>query len=126
MNIFNLIIGVFVLARLIGKFLEGYGSNASPMPNPSNNTRRITKSILYNYSNELTIHASLLSYYTKMLNLNNEPEINFDVVNNHYYSIFEEIEDARDLGHRINIDFQELISAREYMCDMCRYYGNRN
>ena len=61
-----------------------------------------------------------------MLNLNNKPEINFDVVNNHYYSIFEEIEDARDLGHRINIDFQELISAREYMCDMCRYYGNRN
>jgi hypothetical protein len=126
MNIFNLIIGVFVLARLIGKFLEGYGSNASPMPNQSNNTRRITKPILYNYSNELTINASLLSYYTKMLNLNNEPEINFDVVNNHYYSIFEEIEDARDLGHRINIDFQELISAREYMCDMCRYYGNRN
>jgi hypothetical protein len=32
MNIFNLIIGVFLLARLIGKFLEGYGSNASPMP----------------------------------------------------------------------------------------------
>jgi hypothetical protein len=126
MNIFNLIIGVFVLARLIGKFLEGYGSNTSPMPNQSNNTRRITKPILYNYSNELTINASLLSYYTKMLNLNNEPEINFDVVNNHYYSIFEEIEDARDLGHRINIDFQELISAREYMCDMCRYYGNRN
>jgi len=126
MNIFNLIIGVFVLARLIGKFLEGYGSNASPMPTQSNNTRRITKPILYNYSNELTINASLLSYYTKMLNLNNEPEINFDVVNNHYYSIFEEIEDARDLGHRINIDFQELISAREYMCDMCRYYGNRN
>ena len=126
MNIFNLIIGVFVLARLIGKFLEGYGSNTSPMPNQSNNTRRITKPILYNYSNELTINASLLSYYTKMLNLNNEPEINFDVVNNHYYSIFEEIEDARDLGHRINIDFEELISAREYMCDMCRYYGNRN
>ena len=126
MNIFNLIIGVFVLAKLIGKFLEGYGSNSSPMPNQSNNTRRITKPILYNYSNELTIHASLSSYYTKMLNLNNEPEINFDVVNNHYYSIFEEIEDARDLGHRINIDFQELISAREYMCDMCRYYGNRN
>jgi hypothetical protein len=126
MNIFNLIIGVFVLAKLIGKFLEGYGSNSSPMPNQSNNTRRITKPILYNYSNELTINASLLSYYTKMLNLNNEPEINFDVVNNHYYSIFEEIEDARDLGHRINIDFQELISAREYMCDMCRYYGNRN
>ena len=126
MNIFNLILGVFLLAKLIGKFLEGYGSNSSPMPNQSNNTRRITKSILYNYSNELTIHASLLSYYTKMLNLNNEPEINFDVVNNHYYSIFEEIEDARDLGHRINIDFQELISAREYMCDMCRYYGNRN
>jgi hypothetical protein len=126
MNIFNLIIGVFLLARLIGKFLEGYGSNASPMPNQSNNTRRITKPILYNYSNELTINASLLSYYTKMLNLNNEPEINFDLVNNHYYSIFEEIEDARDLGHRINIDFQELISAREYMCDMCRYYGNKN
>jgi len=126
MNIFNLIIGVFVLARLIGKFLEGYGSNASPMSNQSNNTLRITKPILYNYSNELTINASLLSYYTKMLNLNNEPEINFDVVNNHYYSIFEEIEDARDLGHRINIDFEELISAREYMCDMCRYYGNRN
>jgi len=126
MNIFNLIIGVFVLAKLIGKFLEGYGSNSSPMPNQSNNTRRITKPILYNYSNELTINASLVSYYTKMLNLNNEPEINFDVVNNHYYSIFEEIEDARDLGHRINIDFQELISAREYMCDMCRYYGNRN
>ena len=126
MNIFNLIIGVFVLARLIGKFLEGYGSNASPMPNPSNNTRRITKPILYNYSNERTIHASLLSYYTKMLNLNNEPEINFDIVNNHYYSKFEEIEDVRDLGHRINIDFQELISAREYLCDMCRYYGNRN
>jgi hypothetical protein len=126
MNIFNLIIGVFVLAKLIGKFLEGYGSNSSSMPNQSNNTRRITKPILYNYSNELTINASLLSYYTKMLNLNNEPEINFDVVNNHYYSIFEEIEDARDLGHRINIDFQELISAREYMCDMCRYYGNRN
>ena len=126
MNIFNLIIGVFVLARLIGKFLKGYGSNASPMPNQSNNTRRITKPILYNYSNERTIHASLLSYYTKMLNLNNEPEINFDIVNNHYYSKFEEIEDVRDLGHRINIDFQELISAREYMCDMCRYYGNRN
>ena len=49
MNIFNLIIGVFVLARLIGKFLEGYESNASPMSNQSNNTHRIAKPILYNF-----------------------------------------------------------------------------
>jgi len=84
MNIFNLIIGVFILARLVGKFIDGYGDKETQMPITPNFNQRRRRLILYNYSNEHKIHASLLVYYTKMLNLNNESEINLDVVNNHY------------------------------------------
>ena len=125
MNVFNVILGVFVLAKLVNKFVDGYSSKNSSNILPIHYQRRI-QPILYNYSNGNTINLSLIVYYKKLLNLIDEPEINLEIVDMHYYSIFDEIEHARDLGLRTNVDFQELISAREYMCDMCRYFGNRN
>jgi len=125
MNVFNVILGVFVLAKLINKFIDGYSLKNSSNILPNHYQRRI-QPVLYNYSNGNTINLSLLVYYKKLLNLIDEPEINLEIVDMHYYSIFDEIEYARDLGLRTNVDFQELIAAREYMCDMCRYYGNRN
>ena len=125
MNVFNVILGVFVLAKLINKFIDGYSLKNSSNILPNHYQRRI-QPVLYNYSNGNTINLSLLVYYKKLLNLIDEPEINVEIVDMHYYSIFDEIEHARDLGLRTNIDFQELIAAREYMCDMCRYFGNRN
>jgi hypothetical protein len=125
MNVFNVILGVFVLAKLINKFIDGYSLKNSSNILPNHYQRRI-QPVLYNYSNGNTINLSLLVYYKKLLNLIDEPEINLEIVDIHYYSIFDEIEHARDLGLRTNVDFQELIAAREYMCDMCRYYGNRN
>jgi hypothetical protein len=125
MKVFNVILGVFVLAKLINKFIDGYSLKNSSNILPNHYQRRI-QPVLYNYSNGNTINLSLLVYYKKLLNLIDEPEINLEIVDMRYYSIFDEIEHARDLGLRTNIDFQELIAAREYMCDMCRYYGNRN
>jgi hypothetical protein len=125
MNVFNVILGVFVLAKLINKFIDGYSLKNSSNILPNHYQRRI-QPVLYNYSNGNTINLSLLVYYKKLLNLIDEPEINLEIIDMHYYSIFDEIEHARDLGLRTNVDFQELIAAREYMCDMCRYYGNRN
>ena len=125
MNVFNVILGVFVLAKLVNKFVDGYSSKNSSNILPNDYQRR-NQLVLYNYSNGNTINLSLLVYYKKLLNLIDEPEINLEIVDMHYYSIFDEIEHARDLGLRTNVDFQELIAAREYMCDMCRYYGNRN
>ena len=125
MNVFNVILGVFVLAKLVNKFADGYSSKNSSNILPNYYQRRI-QPVLYNYSNGNTINLSLLIYYKKLLNLTDEPEINLEIVDMHYYSIFDEIEHARDLGLRTNVDFQELIAAREYMCDMCRYFGNRN
>ena len=125
MNVFNVILGVFVLAKLVNKFVDGYSSKNTTNILTNHNHRRI-QPVLYNYSNGNTINLSLLVYYKKLLNLIDEPEINLEIVDIHYYSIFDEIEHARDLGLRTNVDFQELIAAREYMCDMCRYFGNRN
>lgn len=125
MNVFNVILGVFVLVKLVNKFVDGYSSKNTTNILTNHNQRRI-QPVLYNYSNGNTINLSLLVYYKKLLNLIDEPEINLEIVDIHYYSIFDEIEHARDLGLRTNVDFQELIAAREYMCDMCRYFGNRN
>ena len=125
MNVFNVILGVFVLVKLVNKFVDGYSTKSSTNILPNHYQRR-NQPVLYNYSNGNTINHSLLAYYKKLLNLIDEPEINLEIVDMHYYSIFDEIEHARDLGLRTNVDFQELIAAREYMCDMCRYFGNRN
>ena len=125
MNVFNVILGVFVLAKLVNKFVDGYCSKNSTIILPNHYQRRI-QPVFYNYSNGNTINLPLLVYYKQLLNLIEEPEINLEIIDMHYYNIFDEIEQARDLGLRTNIDFQELIAAREYMCDMCRYFGNRN
>jgi hypothetical protein len=61
-----------------------------------------------------------------MLKLNQEREINIDVIDNNYYEIVQEMEHARDLGIRVDQNIHDLIAAREYMTDMCRYFGNRN
>ena len=61
-----------------------------------------------------------------MLHLNQEPEINIDVIDSHYYQIVEEMEHSRDLGLRVNQNIHDIIAARQYMTDMCRYFGNRN
>jgi hypothetical protein len=126
MNPFTAIVGVFVLVRLFNKFMEGYSDTPSPI-----NTMPVNNSVkhvlpVYNYANSSPISDSLLHYYSSMLNLNQEPEINIDIIESHYYQILEEMEHTRDLGLRVNQNIHDLIAAREYMTDMCRYFGNRN
>jgi hypothetical protein len=124
MNPFTVIVGVFVLVRLFNKFMDGYSSKDNSEDNIQIN--RVTKSPLFNYSNENLVDDSLLSYYTNMLNLSHEPEVNLEILDNHYFRIVQQMENDRDLGLRVNIDVHELVTAYAYMTDMCRYFGNRN
>ena len=124
MNPFTAIVGVFLLVRLFNKFMDGYSSKVNSDVNIQIN--RVTKSPLFNYSNENLVDDSLLSYYTNMLNLSHEPEVNLEILDNHYYRIIQQMENDRDLGLRVNIDVHELVTAYAYMTDMCRYFGNRN
>lgn len=124
MNPFTAIVGVFLLVRLFNKFMDGYSSKVNSDDNIQIN--RVTKSPLFNYSNENLVDDSLLSYYTNMLNLSHEPEVNLEILDNHYYRIIQQMENDRDLGLRVNIDVHELVTAYAYMTDMCRYFGNRN
>ncbi len=124
MKAFTSILGVFVLVRLFSKFMDGYGTKDDSEDTIQLN--RVAKSPLFNYSNENLVDTSLLSYYSNMLNLNQEPEVNLEVLDNHYYRIVQQMENDRDLGLRVNIDVHELVTAYAYMTDMCRYFGNRN
>jgi hypothetical protein len=124
MNPFAAIVGVFVLVRLFNKFMDGYSSKDNSEDIIQIN--RLRKSPLFNYSNENLVDDSLLSYYTNMLNLSHEPEVNLEVLDNHYYRIVQQMENDRELGLRVNIDVRELVTAYAYMTDMCRYFGNRN
>ena len=124
MNPFTAIVGVFLLVRLFNKFMDGYSSKVNSDDNIQIN--RVTKSPLFNYSNENLVDDSLLSYYTNMLNLSHEPEVNLEILDNHYFRIVQQMENDRDLGLRVNIDVHELVTAYAYMTDMCRYFGNRN
>ncbi len=124
MNPFTAIVGVFLFVRLFNKFMDGYSSKFNSDDNIQIN--RVTKFPLFNYSNENLVDDSLLSYYTNMLNLSHEPEVNLEILDNHYYRIVQQMENDRDLGLRVKIDVHELVTAYAYMTDMCRYFGNRN
>jgi hypothetical protein len=104
--------------------MDGYGTVEESEDNIELN--RVAKSPLFNYSNENLVNASLLSYYSNMLNFNHETEVNIEVLDNHYYRIVQQMENDRELGLRVNIDVRELVTAYAYMTDMCRYFGNRN
>jgi hypothetical protein len=124
MNPFTAIVGVFVLVRLFNKFMDGYSSKDNSEDIIQIN--RLRKSPLFNYSNENLVDDSLLSYYTNMLNLSHEQEVNLEILDNHYHRIVQQMENDRELGLRVNIDVRELVTAYAYMTDMCRYFGNRN
>jgi hypothetical protein len=68
MSPFTAILGVVVLVRLFNKFMDGYGTKDDSEDNIQLN--RVAKPPLFNYSNENLVDASLLSYYSNMLNLN--------------------------------------------------------
>ena len=124
MNAFTVILGVVVLVKLFNKFMDGYSTKDDSEDTIQLN--RVAQPPLFNYSNENIVNTSLLTYYSNMLNLNHEPEVNIEVLDNHYYRIVQQMEIDRDLGLGVNIDVHELISAHAYMTDMCRYFGNRN
>lgn len=126
MNPFTIILGVFLLVRMFNKFMEGYADTQSPIKTITVNNSVRHALPVYNYANSSRINDSLLHYYSSMLNLNQEPEINIDIIEAHYYQIIDDIEHSRDLGLRVNQNIHDLIAAREYMTDMCRYFGNRN
>jgi hypothetical protein len=126
MNPFTAILGVFVLVRLFNKFMDGYTNSTSPINTIPTNSSVIHLPTEHNYANSNRISNSLLHYYSSMLKLNQEREINIDVIDNNYYEIVKEIEHNRDLGLRVDQNIHDLIAAREYMTDMCRYFGNRN
>ena len=126
MNPFTAILGVIVLVRLFNKFFDGYSHSPSPINVLPINSLVIHLPPEYNYTNCNRISDSLLHYYSSMLHLNQEPEININVIDTHYCQIIEEIEHTRDLGLKVDQNIHDLIAAREYMTDMCRYLGNRN
>lgn len=126
MSPFTAILGVIVLVKLFNKFMDGYTDPPSPINvlTTNNSDRHILPE--HNYANCNRISDSLLHYYSSILHLNLEPEINIDVIDTHYYQILEEMEHTRDLGLGVDQNIHDLIAAREYMTDMCRYFGNRN
>ena len=126
MNPFTVILGVVVLVRLFNKFMDGYTHSKPPISELPNDNLAIHLSPESNYANGRIIKDSLLNHYSIMLHLKHEPEININVINNHYYQIVEEMEYTRDLGLRVDQNIHDLLAAREYMIDMCRYFGNRN
>lgn len=79
-----------------------------------------------NYSNERYVNGSLRNYYQNLLDLSEAKEINPEVIYNHYYNKLNEVEESFDdkkIKDTIGLD---LIAAREYIHDLCRYIGNKN
>lgn len=126
MNPFTTILGVFVLVRLFNKFMDAYTNSTSPINTIPTNSSVIHLPTEHTYANSNRKSNSLLHYYSNMLKLDQEREIIIDVIDNNYYEIVQEIEHNRDLGLRVDQNIHDLIAAREYMTDMCRYFGNRN
>ncbi len=126
MSPFTAILGLIVLVKLFNKFMDGYKYSPSPINVLTTNNSVIHLPPEHNYANSNRISDSLLHYYSSMLHLNHEPEININVIDNNYYQILEEMEQTRSLGLIDDQNIHDLIAAREYMTDMCRYFGNRN
>lgn len=80
----------------------------------------------YNYTNGVFIHDSLFNYYKGLLSLNEVRIINHDVIYDHFLYKIESLETAENLGLSQNYDIHDLIAAREYMYDLCSYFGNKN
>jgi hypothetical protein len=135
MNPINILIGIYGLYKLISLLTESKLGNELPIA-----YSEITKvkdefdhehsNIIilpsYNYSNGVYIQGSLLNYYKELLNLNKVPKIDLDVIYDHFENKIESIDNAKNLGLSINYNINDLIAAREYMFDLCKYFGNRN
>ena len=135
MSPFSIIFGIYGLYKLFNIINERNNEKETPLvyseitKNQLSNIQNHSKLIStpkYNYINGIIIHDSLLNYYSGLLQLNDEPQINLDVIYIHFLNKTEQLENAQNLGLIQECNINELVAAREYMYDMCRYFGNRN
>lgn len=125
------IILLVVVLKLIKNLLDGYNEpkvkpeNAKPIDIYHN--RIIPIDQMVNYSNEKAISGSLKSHYEHLLSLKNELQINPDVIYKHYYDVMVELERESEYDLQLKkTEANDVIAAKEYLHDLCRYYGNRN
>lgn len=128
------IILLFVVLKLIKNLLDGYNEPKQKIEEPivqeANNSKSNVQLIpidqMVNYNNEKAIAGSLKSHYEELLSLRKVPEINPDVLYDHYYEIIEELKIKGEYNFEIGSHAYDVSAAKEYLHDLCRYYGNRN
>ena len=131
METIKYIILLIVVLKLIKNLLDGYNE---PKANPKNEkpidvhqNRIIPIEQMVNYCNEKAICGSLKSHYEHLLFLKNESQINPDVIYKHYYDVMVELERESEYDLQVKrSEANDVIAAKEYLHDLCRYYGNRN
>ena len=124
------IILLVVVLKLIKNLLDGYNEPREKLENikPIDiyHNRIILIDQMVNYSNEKAIAGSLKSHYEHLLSLKRESEINPDVLYDHYYEIMEELKIKGEYKFEIGSHANDVSAAKEYLHDLCRYYGNSN
>lgn len=128
MNTSGLIVSVFSILLILNRLLKEKNSQEEASQNIDKKQNSKTKyhHVKFNYSNNKVINRSLLNYYQELLKLSNEPEINLDVIYINYINVLEETESNINIGVMPRHSVYDLISAREYMNEMVKYYGNLN
>lgn len=128
MNTSSLIVNVFSTLLILNRLLKQKNSQEEASQNIDLKQDSKTKDhhVKLNYSNNKVINRSLLNYYLELLKLSNEPEINLDVIYINYINVLEKTESNINIGVLPRHSVYDLISAREYMNEMVKYYGNLN
>lgn len=125
---------LIVVLKLIKNLLDGYNEPKQKMEKPivlgsqdsESSIQIIPIDKMVNFSNEKVIAGSLKSHYEDLLSLKRAPEINPDVLYDHYYEVMEELKIKGEYSFEIGSYANDVSAAKEYLHDLCRYYGNRN
>lgn len=125
---------LILVLKLIKNLLDGYNEPKQKIEEPIaqevNNSKSSAQLIpidqMINYSNEKAVAGSLKLHYEELLSLRKVPEINPDVLYDHYYEVMEELKIKGEYNFEIGSHANDVSAAKEYLHDLCRYYGNRN
>lgn len=129
MSFIQIILAVYLVIRLFKKFIDGYTEKDSPTP-PTPKLAKPRKVPKYNYCNDRLVEGHLGAHYINELGIKDkaviDSEFDLEIVDYYYYQIVQEMENAKEQGLRLHYNVHDLITAKAYLTDRCRFLGNGN
>ena len=116
------IIGVFIIINLFKLLLDSY----TGIIEHSIKLQKRIHQPLFNYSNGRTISCSLNAYYSHILSIKKDSEINRHEIFKHYQRAAAKVETSKLIGLKSKHNSKDLFAAYEYMNELCRYCENLN